>query len=160
MNRKYLNTTLIILLVIIWGSVFYKYFGGKKSLEENLYLNNLVSNNTKKYNITKDTFQLKLITKDPFGVSTIKKVHLSKPSIKKSTKKNKPFLDKKIVWPKISYHGFVKSENNETPLILLKIDNKVYRKREGEVVRDITLVKVHNDSVIISLNNNIKTIKR
>lgn len=160
MNKKHLNITLIILLVIIWSSVFYKYFGGEKAFEENLYLNNVGSSNAKEYGIPKDTFQLKLISKDPFGVNRIKRHSISKPSTKKIVKEVKPVLDKKLVWPTISYHGFVRSENNTTRLILLKIDNRVYRKREKETVKEITLVTAYKDSLIISLNDNTKTIKR
>ena len=160
MNRKYLNSTLIVLLVIIWGSVFYKYFGDKKSLEKNQYAINLEPNYNKDYGIAKDTFLLKLIDRDPFGVSRVKRVNISKPLTKKATKKVKLTLKKSMVWPAISYHGFVKSEHSATRLILLKIDNKVYRKREKEIVSGVTLVKVYNDSLIVSLNNNIKTIKR
>ncbi len=160
MNKKYLNITLIVLLVIIWSSVFYKYFGGKKATRENLYSINITSNKTKKHGVPKDTFQLKLVNRDPFGVSKRKKNNVSKPSISKTIKKVKQTLNKNIIWPAISYHGFVKSENSTTRLILLKIDNRIYRKREKDMVRDVSLVKAYNDSLIVSFNNDIKTITR
>lgn len=159
MNRKYLNSALIVLLVIIWGSVFYKYFGNKGTLDKKLYSSNLVSNNIKEYGIAKDTFKLNLINRDPFGVSKkVKKMALSKPiktlKVKHITKKSKP------LWPTITYHGFVKGKNKSTRLILLKINNRLYRKREKQEINNIGLVKAYDDSLIVALNNTKKTIKR
>ncbi|WP_346882334.1 hypothetical protein [uncultured Algibacter sp.] len=161
MDKKYLNGILILFLVVIWGSLIYKYFGNSTSLDQGVYSENIGVNITKDYGIAKDTFKLKLATRDPFGVSrpyTIKTN--TKPSIKKQASAKKPVINKPLAWPTITYHGFVKANNSVTPLILLKINNRVYKKREKDIVNDITLVKSYNDSLIVSLNNNKKTIKR
>nr|WP_308993692.1 hypothetical protein [Mariniflexile sp. KMM 9835] len=155
-----MNITLIVLLIIIWSSVFYKYFGGNKSsIKSNEAISSTI-NYKQKYAIAKDTFQLSLIDRDPFGISSrmiktpIAKKTVNKPKVTAKT------IQKNIVWPNITYHGFVKGENETTRLILLKIDKILFRKREKEIVNDITLVKAYNDSLIVSLNNNKKTIKK
>lgn len=161
MNKKYLNSILIVLLIIIWCSVFYKYFGGKKSSSENIDAITLVSNYKQDYSIIKDTFQLKLSVRDPFGVSRrIAKKRDPKKNSKAKPKKNLKSIKRSLLWPSITYHGFVKGENKSTRLILLKINSKLYRKREKEIVNNITLVKAYNDSLIVSLNNTNKTIKK
>ncbi len=161
MKKKYLNSVLIVLLLIIWGSVFYKYFGNKKSSLKNVEALDFTSNYKQNYMVAKDTFTLELIERDPFGASvSIQKINQPKKSVRKPKSVTKPAVKKNIVWPTITYHGFVKGESNTTRLILLKINNRLYRKREKEIVNDITLVKAYNDSLIVSLNNNNKTIKR
>ncbi|MDO5968999.1 hypothetical protein Q4Q35_04190 [Flavivirga aquimarina] len=158
MNKKYLNSTLIVLLVIIWGAVFYKYFGDNKRSSESVDTINPLAFNEQHYLVIKDTFLLKLTDRDPFKVSRDIKKKSIKPSAKKNKKVVKPVIKKNMVWPTITYHGFVKGESRNTRLILLKIANKLYRKREKETVSDIILEKAYKDSLIVSLNNNSKTI--
>ena len=158
MNRKYLNSVLIVFLIVIWGAVFYKYFGRKKPTKENLHSNNYTLTKINEFGIIKDTFKLELIEKDPFRANRKIYNNISKAPVKKSVKK--VIIDKNIKWPKISYYGFIKSHNNNTRLVLLKIDNSVYRKREKELINNIRLVKAYNDSLIVSLNKKTKTIIR
>ena len=147
--------------MIIWGGVFYKYFGGSKSSKKNIEAIDSISNYEQVYNIAKDTFQLELMERDPFGISDgiKKKIPTEKP-VNKPKVIVKPVVNKSMVWPTITYHGFVKGESKTTPLVLLKIDNRLYRKRERETVDNIILVKAYSDSLIVSLNNNTKTIKK
>ena len=159
MNKKYLNIILLVLLIFIWGAVFIKYFGFNK-ISPNSTTIGFTSNYSKKYNIFKDTFELKLNELDPFRISgkiiktpVVNKVEISPKTTVKPIHKN-------VVWPSITYHGFVKSEGETTRLILLKINNKLFKKRENETIADITLIKAYNDSLIVSLNNTKKIIKK
>ncbi|MEP1490164.1 MAG: hypothetical protein ABJK28_17225 [Algibacter sp.] len=160
MNKKYLNSTLIVLLIIIWAAVFYKYFGDSKQLSENTIAINALALNGQDYLVTKDTFLLELTDRDPFRVS--RKIKRKSSKLPKSKPKSAVKTNKKksIVWPTIAYHGFVKGDRKNTRLILLKIDNRLYRKREKEIVNEITLVKAYDDSLIVSLNKNNKTITK
>lgn len=156
MNKKYLNIILIILLCFIWGSVIYKYFIKNESLkEQHQEVINLNANYN--YVVIKDTFKLNINNKDPFKVSKNKFYSkivkpLEKKALKKSTKSN-------TLWPNISYYGFVRGEKNKTKLALIEVNNRLYRKRENEKIEDLYLLKAYGDSVIVSLNNNTKTIK-
>lgn len=160
MNKKHLNTVLILLLIIIWGAVGYKYFGNSteaskedSSTEAKFFYENL-------YVVSKDTFLLKLTDRDPFGIYRKAKKKAIKSSVKKAISILKPVQNKKIVWPKITYHGFVKNNSRNTPLILLKVNNRLYKKREKEIVSKMTLLKAYNDSLVLSLNGNIKTVTK
>lgn len=161
MNKKYLNIALLVLLIVIWGGVLYKHFG-KSNVVVNPQENNINTvAYTPKATFSKDTFTLQLINNNPFktAISVNKKysktivTHKAKPKVK-------PKTNTKLEWPKIKYHGFVKSNNQNTPLILLNVDNVLYRKRVTESVKGITLVKVYNDSLKVSYQNNIKNIKK
>ena len=160
MNKKYLNIGLIILFVVIWGSVIYRYFGNKKTTNENTLAITIPENYKDNYTIAKDTFQLKLINKNPFKIA--KQIKRIKTPSKRVAPKKKKIVKKvvktNIVWPEITYHGFVKGERKSTKLILLKINKRLYRKREKETIEEISLIKAYNDSLIVSLNKNKKTI--
>ncbi|TGV01065.1 hypothetical protein [Flavivirga rizhaonensis] len=162
MKKKYLNSVLIVFLIIIWGAVIYKYFGKSDTSNKNIGNNVANINNQPKYNITKDTFLLKIINKFPFKASKRIRKPVQATKVKASPQKTVPKHIKKIntVWPDISYHGFVKGNHKTTRLVLLKIDKKLYRKRENETVVDLTLVKAYNDSLIVSFNNIKKTITK
>lgn len=159
MNRKYLNSILIVLLIVIWGSVIYKYFGKQHTNSKSQEF--VDASMPFEYNskMTKDTFKLELINTNPFKVlKKIKTSIVSKPSLPKKTQKK--VVNPIIKWPTITYHGFVKGDGKTTRLILLKIENKLYRKREKETIKEVTLIKAHNDSLIVMFNNSKKTIKK
>jgi hypothetical protein len=159
MKKKPLNIILLVLLIVIWGGVIYKHFGRSivvKGTPENI--SGQLLDITKK-NFVKDTFQLHLTNKNPF--KTAKPSSHTKPkAITKPLIKVKPKARTKPKWPNMTYHGFVKGNKNNTRLVLLKIDNKLYRKREKETIKGITLIKVYNDSLKVSYQNNIKHIKK
>ncbi|AXT18311.1 hypothetical protein D7030_08375 [Flavobacteriaceae bacterium AU392] len=160
MNKKHLNIGLIVLLIAIWGSVIYRYFGSKKTTDKNTLAITIPENYKDYYTVAKDTFQLELINKNPFKIA--KQIKRLKPPNKQVVvKKNKPIkklVKTSITWPEITYHGFVKGERKSTKLILLKINKKLYRKREKEAIGEISLVKAYEDSLIVSLNKNKKII--
>lgn len=159
MNKKYLNIVLIVLLVFIWGSVLYKYFGSKSFDVQTSSDMALISPAKANFSVAKDSFVLILNDKDPFGISKRrnKPPEISKPSNLGLKKKSEP---KNVVWPSISYYGFVRGEQKATRLVLIKVNNRVWRKRETEKIDEVTIVKAFSDSVIVSFNKQHKTIKR
>ena len=149
-----------MLVLIIWGGVFWKYFGHKGTPNEIMEYSDITVNK-QNYNIIKDTFSLHLASRDPFEISQRVIRTGNKHQIENKPKPvTKPKPKENVVWPTITYHGFVKGENNDTRLILLKVENRLYRKREKETIKDITLIKAFNDSLVVSMNNINKTIKR
>jgi len=161
MEKKYLNIILVVILVIIWGSIINKYFGKKTTDNNMVALNPLISNYTYSQEMSKDTFQLKLINTNPFKAS-IKK-NKSKMVLNNNMQKKKNLkkgTDKNVPWPTISYHGFVKGEDKKTKLVILKVNNRLYRKREKEKINELLVVKAYKDSLIISNNKELKTIKK
>ncbi|OEK09139.1 hypothetical protein A8C32_10415 [Flavivirga aquatica] len=140
--------------------MIYKYFGKSADSKDNRKKEMSSIDYKPKYKLTKDTFMLEIINKNPFKASKETRKVVATNKIKSSRKnKIKPKV-RNVVWPKISYHGFVKGYNKTTRLILLKIDKKLYRKREKDKAGDITLIKAYNDSLIVAFNNINKTIKK
>ncbi|WP_452602783.1 hypothetical protein [Pontimicrobium sp. MEBiC06410] len=159
MDKKYLNGILIIFLIVIWGSVVYKYFVKESIVLQENTIN--ISNSTIDYAIAKDTFTLKLTSRDPFKASKRRIVKNNKQTSTYTIAVNKNKSAKKLIWPNIEYYGFVKSTQNETKMVLVKINGKLYRKREKETIDDgLKIIKAQSNSIVIAFNKENKTIMR
>ncbi|WP_040254158.1 hypothetical protein [Psychroserpens mesophilus] len=161
MKKKYLNIALFVLVLIIYAGVFSKIFG-KKPLETNSQDYNFsFTNQIPKFDIKRNNFDINNIENDPFGINKRIKnpITVSKSKPVKTSGRYKTSEIKKQ-WPLINYYGFVKSNGKSTRLALIKINSKLYRKREQESVEDIRIIRAYNDSIVIKLNNETKTITR
>lgn len=161
MKKKYLNIVLVIVLIFVWGSIIRKYFGNKGSKDNIVEIPTAIGNYNYDDKKSKDTFKLKLTNTNPFKTTKrrLKKITTTSNNVPKSnTVKKKE--SKPVVWPKMTYHGFVKSNDKTTKLVILKVNDKLYRKREKEKIDQLLVVKAYEDSLILLNNNESKTIKR
>lgn len=156
MGKKQLNIVLSTLLLVIWGGVFYKYFIKKSTPQVNVIEPHVTLSNIT-YNQAKDSFKLASVNKDPFRLSR-SYVTKKKPSLPKKIKKPKTIIPLK--WPKVAYYGFVKRDNAKTKLALVKVNGKLYRKREKEFIDELQLVRATSDSITLALSHQKRTIKR
>jgi len=159
MPKKVINGLLIAFCVVIYGAIFLKAFGKKNKVSDSIatipnFKGNFNSNNT-----TKDTFKLYVTDRSPFGEPSRSRKVISKPIAKNLFR-----LEKKetvISWPEISYFGFVKNKNNDQKLAVVKVNNVLYKKREGDELSDgLKIVRAYGDSIIVSYMRNTKTIIR
>lgn len=149
----------MVLLLFIWGSVLYKYFGKSSVIVLPFSNGSNVTNNSASHTILRDSFVLILNDKDPFRISPRRNAPVQIKELPRLDLKKK-IVSQLIDWPKISYYGFVKGEQKSTKLVLIKINNKLSRKRENEKFEDVTIVKAFSDSIIVLFNKERKTIKR
>ena len=160
MKKKYLNIPLFLFVIIIYGAIFLKLFGKKQVVENDISHNMTYLKTMSNYNVKRDSFDISSLKKDPFKIH--KKIKKEKsPKAQTATSKTTSKINSSTsVWPKITYYGFVKNDSKPTRLALLKIDTRLYRKRETESIEDLTLVKVFNDSIVLRLHTETKTIYR
>ena len=158
MNKKYLNSILIVLLVAIWGGVIYKYFVKKDTvLPDNAIQSKGMAID---YTIAKDTFVLQLNNRDPFKASKRRRAQSNTTQQGKANGNRTTKPKQTLVWPNIQYYGFVKSTENKTRMALVKINNRLHRKREQQIIDDVKLVKAYSDSIIVLFNKEKKTVRR
>lgn len=159
MQKKHLNTALIIVVVAIWGGLIYKYVSPFFSNNESLINTPKESFVNKETHIqSKDTFELAILTHDPFLAKTYYKTKSSQTTAKNTTKKKAK--KKKLVWPKISYLGFVKAQTNKSKLGLIRINKKLYKVRSKDNVANMSVFKVTNDSIGLQLGVEKKYFKK
>lgn len=153
-------------MIMIWSVVLYKVvnvFGADTETVE-LSINAPVREESL-LAFAKDTFDLKDVERDPFlGKISSRKIIKKGPVnpkevISKKTSKQNAKKSLKL-WPKLEYYGFIKSTNKASKLILIKIDNKLHKIRQGESIEEIKIKKVYRDSILIQKAKEVKVIKK
>ena len=154
MSKKKINILLLVLTISVYGAITYKYFGGGNPIPENT--NNTLPTSETMPKIAEDTqavFQLKINDRDPFLDRTYS-ARLSQqrqvssiPSTRSSTQSKQPKL-----WPDINYLGFTKSNAQNKRMAILRINGKLYRKRQGTIIEGLKITAVYNDSIQVQFN--------
>lgn len=155
--KKKINILLIVVVLGLWGTAIYRYLRG-------FFLSSEVSKNATEREFTdindflikRDTFILRPVEHDPFFDRMITAQESVKP-----LRPYKPVTYSKkeqIVWPVIEYFGYIKPQSNKE-LILLKINNKLFRLRIFEQKDGVKVNKIYKDSVQLIFNNEKKIIK-
>jgi len=158
LKKKILNSILLALCVVIYASIFFKFFGEKEVIENhNSNLSYIAQKPFKKEN-KKTTFQLNIPSRDPF----LNKIYASNKTKKKSPVKKSRINDIEPVfnWPTIKYYGFLKNKENKTRMVVLKVRNKMYRLREKSTIGDIKIENAYGDSIILKHKKELKTYLR
>ncbi|WP_131248802.1 hypothetical protein [Aquimarina atlantica] len=166
MNKKILNSVLIFFMLVIWAIVFnkiFKFFGN--NVEESNVSVNPITIVDPRMNFSKDTFDLRKVERDPFlgkyVVSRTKKRKTNTKLVSNNRPKKTNITPKNSVkkpWPKLSYHGYVKGSKSTSELILIRMNNKFYKIREGDMLEDISVKKIFRDSIIIKRSRESKTV--
>nr|WP_321234625.1 hypothetical protein [uncultured Psychroserpens sp.] len=160
MKKKHLNIPLFILVLIIYGGVFLKFFGKKEVQFDDSIYSSTFSKQGSNFDVKRNDFDISSIKIDPFKINkrSKRKASTVSPAKKTASTSNKKTLKKP--WPKIAYYGFVKNNINKTRLVLVKVNSKLYRKREKEDIDDLRILKAYNDSIVLSIGKETKTIKK
>jgi len=156
--KKKINIALIIVMAIVYGGIAYKYFGNTTSYEQATITNyaegkiRLPETIEEKENM----FVLDLSNRDPFLDK--KYTHKKRKTVieKTSSKSNSRKKAISMHWPSITYLGFTKSNNQTKKMAVVRIDGKLYRKREGNSIDHIKIIKIENDSIYMMLDKKEK----
>jgi len=165
MNKKQLNIVLLLGVVGIWGIVIYKLFGGIFTTKQSAVMNEYNMPITEfDFGHQKDTFLLAGFNRDPFLGKKIKSRnsnsnHFVKKDNKSSYRKkvNNHSIDKP--WPKIEYLGFVKEKEGKDPLLLLKVNDRLFRKKASVFEFDnVRVINFYKDSIELKRGREYKII--
>ena len=63
-----------------------------------------------------------------------------------------------IVWPSIRSEGMIKSQNMTTAIV--KINNKSYFIQKDEIVENVRIQKITQDSIIVEYQQKYKIVKK
>ena len=156
-SKKNINIALIVLLLVIWGSIGYRYLVKKKTMQQPVIAQQ--NSMPTQYTIRKDTFELKNI-KNPFQSVFVRPKTVQKLNTKKTTSKRKS-ISKKVIWPSIQYHGYVVKKGSSKKLGIITVNGKIIRKREKELILEtFKIKKIYEDSIQFEHQNSLKTLKK
>ena len=140
-NKKF-TYLLIILVILIWGSVFFKIyskFGGGKRVERSL----LKSFGTSENSHDDSIFTLVLDYPDPF-LKIGGRVD-NHPVTAANTPQKQP-----TVWPPIEYRGYVVISNKKESSGLLKIQNADLLVKQGQEYLGVKIRTIKKDSIFVA----------
>ncbi len=164
--KKKVNIILLFLVVILWVTVIYKYVGSFLKTQNSQQLSAQVNSLQPMPLKQKDTFEFLSIARDPFlDIYTTKRKTIvqHETNINERPIKNVKKADTKevaIELPKIEYYGYIKSTNQESQLVLIKLNHKLFRLRVGQSEQGVKVMKINNDSVLVTYNGISKSIKK
>jgi len=155
MQKKYLNSILGLGVVVIWGILGYTYF---KKMTPNLQTTSVV--NDYQFDLDLNTkrgdFVLTSIVRDPF---------LNQVEIQPATEVLPIISDNMIeklqentpvIWPKITYLGYVKSKNNPEKLGLMRLQKNFCKVRLRQKIKAIEVVAITQDSIGLRYQKELK----
>ncbi len=149
MDKKKINTILILAVASIWGVLLYKFVASLFVDKDYVAVAEIPIAEPLVKVGKKDTVQLHFPDRDPFldqktfAIKTPKK-KVAKRNVKQNTKPLKP-----ITWPKIQYLGFVKSNSSKSRLGLVRIGEKLHRVNTNEQVDGLRIKKITNDEIVV-----------
>lgn len=156
-NRK-LIYILLPLVILIWGTIFYKIFFIVPQEEE--WTDDITDfKQQAAASAVTDTFSIIAGYRDPFlknmeyGENPVGGI--SQPPIKPE-----PKVEPVIQWPGIVYGGMIKNQQSAKQLALVKINGKESILRAGEMAGVIELIKIYKDSIEVKMGKEKKVIRK
>lgn len=156
--KKQLNKFLILAVIVLWGTILYRYFGHYFMKDEGRAAEMKSTNDRVNIDIKRDTFHLEKLVRDPFLSkyrSVAKKSNFA--SNRKAKKHANPVnsipepVNPDIAIPRdIAYFGTIKPGDCDE-LAVIKIDGKLLRLKKGEIKGDIKINRFDNKSVTIKI---------
>lgn len=165
MKNKAITYLLFLIVAIVWGTIIYKIFFYSESDGVEVRIDNTQVKDDTQEHI--DTFALSLNYPDPFlknsKVSPRNHANTSRPTLSQSGKKPAPKAAPKkqeaiIVWPTIRYDGLIKS--NDITTAIVTINGKSHFLKKDEVAKEVKLLSITKDSIIVMYQQKSKTIKK
>jgi hypothetical protein len=160
MKNRFFQYLLIILVIAIWGAIIYKIIT-KMNSKENINLpsssilkNDLQKTEDEKYTVSGNYghYPFVEIIGNELGVAVTK----DEDSYNETNVYDNPVQP--VNWPKIEFHGLIiNNKNTEFKIALVKIENFDYLLKRKEEVRDIKVLALYPDSIVLSFKNNKKT---
>jgi hypothetical protein len=144
-KKKQLTYLLLLVVVGIWGYIFYKFFNDTQPT-----INQFDRIETKPISISIDSteYSFSLIKKyrDPFlGSFGVVRAKMKKIPI--------PIVPKVVVFPPIVYNGIVTSHENKKKIGLLIVKGQSHMVQVNEIVDDILVKGLFKDSIVVQLQS-------
>ncbi|TRW27533.1 hypothetical protein FMM05_02520 [Flavobacterium zepuense] len=162
MTKKSINIILIIVVLSLWGTAGYRYLSNFFT-SDTLKAVNSHKTDIKFKDVKRDTFLLQPLAIDPFlhdayAIPKPPVMHIKTTTINFKTRNTEKTLKSVISWPDIHYYGFIQSQN-KNQVVLVKIDDKLFKMHKGEIINGIYIKEMFKDSISLVFNKERKVFK-
>jgi hypothetical protein len=158
LKSNYLKYILIVVVVLIYGKIFFDVSDLVGTEEPQMEIQKVVILDKKA--ISDTAYILKLNYSDPFLKKSIRKKLIVSNKNKSSKKNFKVPLKKQIKAPKVSYKGLVKNNNSSKKTGLVMIDNKSYLVTQNKEYSNIKIISFDNLSLSYVFGGEVKKINK
>jgi len=159
MNSKLSRILLLVAAIIVWGLIVYKVivsFSDNKTSEA-IIKNNSPAASTKQM---PDTFSLLLNYADPFLSGGFEaKQETPRPAVQTISTPPKP-VDETAKMSPVKYYGLITNKKTQKLVAIVNIGGKQYLAKQGNIINEITILKMTNDSILITYGHAKKWIHK
>lgn len=163
MKNKSVTYILAFLVLVIWGTIFYKIFFQTEDSSEN-YAVSSPSRGPAKETET-DTFTIAMNYPDPFlkgrtsygrrpSMASSQRAVSAKPSRSPVA----PPAKKAVSWPSITFSGVIRK--NAEAIAIVNVGGNTQLVKNGDIINEVKLCSVTEDSIIVSYQKENKIIKK
>lgn len=153
--KKKLTFPLLVLVLLLWGAIFYRVFSGLGADTDVTPTPKAVVPSRPAADVTDDTLLLNY--RDPF-LSNVQEA----PVMEEDTlvadygyvEEAAPYVD----WSQVQYLGSVNNRGNGKSVALVRINGREYMLTSGETVDGFTLVKQNGLSISMSYSGQVTTV--
>lgn len=145
MPRKTVNIILIAAVLGLWGMIAYRFVRNLAPTATVPIEGRQVGMRSSDLSVKRDTFGLQPLERDPF-LGRIHKPKSRKVSPKRAVSAPKKQTPAPAPWPEVAYYGYIKAGKNPEAVIL-KVNGQMLRLHTGETRDNLTVIRIHRDSV-------------
>ncbi|MCB0479716.1 MAG: hypothetical protein KDC84_16225 [Crocinitomicaceae bacterium] len=160
MNKKTINSILLVTVLGIWGYVVYaKFYNGNSESNDT---NEIVNVSGGRTIMKKDSFSLRLDYRDPFLGKISNNNFKPKQSISahstQEKRKIKSPTPEPQPWPTIRYYGLVKNASkNKGGTALISLNGKTHQVIQGDEIEHVEIKNILGDSIQVKYQKEIRT---
>ena len=153
MKNKTKTYLLLLLVIIIWGLLIYKFFSFRNDeIAETITTQDFI---VKPLTIEeKDLVLIDVNYRDPF----LGKMYMPPSQTKINIRKKKPLQKEIIIWPEVVYKGIVSDNKDSKKVFMIIINGQTYLMSEKDTEQDVTLKGGNRKSISVTYKNNLSTI--
>jgi hypothetical protein len=155
MKNKKLTYLLLPLVIIIWGTIFWKFFTGMGKKDDKIFTP-IVHLSNESLKEETDTIRLSFQYNDPF-LHNLRENTVAKPTANENVVRKPNIV---VAWPKVEYRGSVGKHSQSKYLGLIKLSGKENLISEGDVIENMRVLNVTPDSVELEFMNDKRFFKR
>ncbi len=163
-KNKVLTRVMIVVVVTIYGTIFYRSMSGP-SVEDEISNGSQIADFSP-YLYKKDSFSLELPLNDPFSksdrymmtqVARVTAAPVQSNTVRNFVRGQVPLIAKEKVWPTIKYFGFIKNTEKNEKLSFLSINGKLLKIAKMDQYEEVAISNIYKDSIQLVFAGEQKT---
>ncbi|MGE0562534.1 MAG: hypothetical protein AB7O47_12015 [Flavobacteriales bacterium] len=156
-DKKTIYVMLPIIL-LVWAFVFYQLYG--YFFAQPHYSVKELAVSVAYDKIVEDSFTIVANYRDPFLGSKTATSISSENSTQPNKTSNSTAAQNKQPWPMIEYKGMIKNNNSNKRIGIVVINGSEHIIKQGEVMSDVTVVKIDKTEIKVRYQNEHKIISK